>query len=297
VTLPPGPFHEGERAVQRQAGVSREAEAVGRILSPSITPAIARALSTMRMAVATSLDAAGRPWASLLTGGAGFMQAVDDRLLRLDVRPDPLDPLSANLRDRPELGLLAIDPRTRQRIRVNGLGGLLPSGARAPEAIFLMADTAYGNCPKHIVRRHIVGEAQAGTGTSTRTAALDARQQSWIAAADTFFIASFDAEGGADASHRGGRAGFVRVLDERHLEFDDYDGNNMFNTLGNLVREPRAGLLFLDFAGGDVLHLTGRTGLRFAPARSVVFEIEEGVYRPGASTLRWSPGFENKEEP
>jgi uncharacterized protein len=276
-----GPFHAGERQVQRRAGVSREAEAVGGIVSRSLTPAIARVLRTQRMGVAASLDSAGRPWASLLTGDAGFIQAVDDRRLLLAVRLDESDPLSGNLRDRPELGLLVIDPRTRQRIRANGRGLL------SAEGVFLHADAVYGNCPKYIQKRRIVAETEPKPSAVVRTAALDARQQSWIASADTFFIASFDAEGGADASHRGGRPGFVRVLDSHRLAFPDYSGNNMFNTLGNLVRYPRAGLLFVDFTSGAVLQLTGRTEVLFAPERAVTFEIEDVVERRGASALRW----------
>jgi predicted pyridoxine 5'-phosphate oxidase superfamily flavin-nucleotide-binding protein len=276
--------------VQRRAGVSQEAEAVGRIVSPSITAAMARALGTQRMAVAASLDANERPWASLLTGPAGFIQVVDKVLLRLAVQPDELDPLGANLRRRPELGLLVIDPRTRQRLRLNGRGML------ADDGIFLRADAVYGNCPKYIQTRRIVADSEPRAASAERMSALDARQRSWIASADTFFIASFDADGGADASHRGGPPGFVRVLDARRLAFDDRPGNNLFNTLGNLVRNPRAGLLFVDFGSGDVLQLTGRTELRFGPKRTVVFEMEEGVARARASALRWERVERNEQE-
>ena len=81
--------------------------------------------------------------------------------------------------------------------------------------------------------------------------------------ADTFFIASgYRDEGdsaafGMDASHRGGERGFVRVVDEGRLEFPDYAGNNHFNTIGNLVLDPRAGFLFVDFETGGLLQLTG----------------------------------------
>jgi hypothetical protein len=275
-----GPYHDGERQVQRRVGVVREAEALARMVSRSVTPAMARFLSTQRMAVAATLDGGGRPWASLLTGDAGFVQAVDDRLLLLAARPDESDPLSANLRHRPELGLLLIDPRTRQRIRANGRG-LLSS-----EGVFLRTDAVYGNCPKYIQKRRIIAETEPEPSAVVRAAALDARQRSWIASADTFFIASFDAEGGPDASHRGGRPGFVRVLDAHRLAFPDYPGNNTFNTLGNLVRHPRAGLLFVDFTSGAVLQLTGRTEVLFAPERAVTFEVEDVVERRGASA-RW----------
>ncbi|MCH8978716.1 MAG: pyridoxamine 5'-phosphate oxidase family protein, partial [Armatimonadetes bacterium] len=63
---------------------------------------------------------------------------------------------------------------------------------------------------------------------------------------------------GMDASHRGGDRGFVRVDSETRLMFPDYAGNNHFNTIGNLILDPRAGLLFMDFATGSLLQLTGR---------------------------------------
>ncbi|HLL38662.1 MAG TPA: pyridoxamine 5'-phosphate oxidase family protein [Rubrobacteraceae bacterium] len=103
-------------------------------------------------------------------------------------------------------------------------------------------------------------------------------------------------EGGADASHRGGNPGFVRFLGENVLEFPDYSGNTMFNTLGNVAINPSAGLLFLDFEGGGTLQLTGEARIvwdpgraaRFAGAERVVeFRYREAVVTRGAVPLRW----------
>ena len=66
----------------------------------------------------------------------------------------------------------------------------------------------------------------------------------------------------------------MRVLDERTLEFPDYPGNNMFNTLGNLARHPRAGLLFVDFDSGDLLQLTARVGIQWERETTVRVTIE-----------------------
>ena len=52
-------------------------------------------------------------------------------------------------------------------------------------------------------------------------------------------------------------AALVRIDDARTLTFPDYTGNAYFNTLGNISRNPRAGLLFIDFSNGDLLFLTG----------------------------------------
>ncbi|XLM22644.1 pyridoxamine 5'-phosphate oxidase family protein, partial [Chromobacterium piscinae] len=62
-------------------------------------------------------------------------------------------------------------------------------------------------------------------------------------------------------SHRGGKPGFVKI-DGDTLTIPDFAGNGYFNTLGNLLRHPRAGLLFIDFSSGDTLQLAGRAEVR-----------------------------------
>jgi predicted pyridoxine 5'-phosphate oxidase superfamily flavin-nucleotide-binding protein len=274
------PFHQGEIEMQRRAGVREKARAVGRTIGASLPRGTAGFLARQRLAVASSLDRGGRVWASLLTGPAGFIEPADAQLLRLSARPSPGDPLADNLSARAELGLLVLDPRTRQRMRFNGRGLL------SQEGLFLLVEQAYGNCPKYIQLRRLERDAEAAEVKEARVSAtLDARQQAAVARADTFFIASYHPDGGADASHRGGNPGFVRVLSRASLAFADYPGNAMFNTLGNLVAYPRAGLLFLDFARGDALQLTGRA--RVGADFAVTFEVEEVREAHGASPLRF----------
>ena len=129
----------------------------------------------------------------------------------------------------------------------------------------------------------------------------------WIGGADTLFIASGHRGDGAnpvygmDASHRGGDLGFVHVQSDARLVIPDYAGNNHYNTLGNLVVDPRAGLLFVDFEHGSMLQLTGRTSIdwdsqaisRFPGARRLVnFELEQAVELRAALPLRWGAASE-----
>ena len=87
--------------------------------------------------------------------------------------------------------------------------------------------------------------------------------------------------GGLDVSHRGGPPGFVRV-DGDVLTIPDYRGNRYFNTLGNLLLEPRAALLFVDFARGEMLQLQGRGDVAWDEAdlpgaeRTWRFTVERG---------------------
>ena len=190
--------------MQRRAGAVREAAAVGNGIRSTLPRGVDRFLGRQRLAIASTLDGRGRVWASLITGPPGFIQPVDAQLLRIAAQPAPADPLAENLEAGSDLGLLVLDPTTRQRMRFNGRGMLRPDG------IFLLVDQAYGNCPKYIQLRQPERDEDVSAAEPVQVSVtLDEHQQAAIAHADTFFIASFHPEGGADTSHRGGRPGLL----------------------------------------------------------------------------------------
>jgi len=274
---PPGVstlFHKGERAIQRRAGAERVAAQVGRNILSFVPAEFGAFLARQPFVVVASQDQTGRVWASLIAGGVGFARALDDRQVLLDGVPAPGDPLEGAL-ERPEarIGVLAIEFGTRQRIRLNGVA------QRTGEGILLTVAEAFGNCPKFIQRRLPAGQLTGPAAASHReSAALDARQAALARRADTFFIASAHPQRGADASHRGGRPGFVEVAaGGRRLTFPDYSGNRMFQTLGNLTVNPRTGLLLLDWETGSTLQLTGRA--------QIVWDAQALRSRPGAERL------------
>ena len=81
--------------------------------------------------------------------------------------------------------------------------------------------------------------------------------RAFIAGAPMFFLATADAAGQPECSYKGGRPGFVRVVDARTLAFPDYDGNGMYRSLGNVLVNPRVGLLFIDFEKPRRLRVNG----------------------------------------
>ncbi len=81
--------------------------------------------------------------------------------------------------------------------------------------------------------------------------------RAFIERMDMFFLATADPDGKPQCSYKGGGRGFVRVLDERTLAFPSYDGNGMFLSLGNALRNPQVGLLFIDFEAGRRLRVNG----------------------------------------
>jgi predicted pyridoxine 5'-phosphate oxidase superfamily flavin-nucleotide-binding protein len=90
---------------------------------------------------------------------------------------------------------------------------------------------------------------------------ISERFRVFIERRDMFFIATAGPDGWPEASYKGGEPGFVRVLDEHTLAYPVYNGNGMFLTAGNLVANPRVGMLFIDWVTGTRLRLSGHASI------------------------------------
>ncbi|MGN9845540.1 pyridoxamine 5'-phosphate oxidase family protein [Nonomuraea sp. H19] len=281
--------------MQLRAGV-RAADLGSAGTRPEIPEKAAAFLRQQHLIVAGAADDLGRLWASVLTGPEGFAEAEDDRTIVVDALPaGPLRELFSQERD---IGLLAIEPHTRRRMRVNG------TAVQAGERLVIWTEQVYSNCPKYIQTREPTAKptgspARLGSGT-----ALTAHHQAWIGAADTFFIATGGEGLGADVSHRGGNPGFVKVTGPGSLVFPDYVGNSMYMTLGNLEVNPAAGLLFVDWARGETLHLTGSARVDWDPGdvpgaqRLVRFELKEWIHLADTVSAGWTaPGYHRFNPP
>jgi predicted pyridoxine 5'-phosphate oxidase superfamily flavin-nucleotide-binding protein len=265
-TLPPHAYHEGELELQRLTGESERARANARALSGEIVRGALAFVAEQPFVLAAALDASGRPWAWIVAGAPGFVQARSPRELRLQASGAAAFPaeLRAWLAVDGRIGLLFFEPSTRRRLRVNGRARWL-----AEDELEVQVEQAYPNCPQYIQRRAVSASVQPGPELVTRGQRLGASQLEAIRRADALFVASRGPDGRLDISHRGGAPGFVRIDSEGELRIPDYAGNSMFNTLGNLLRDPRAGLLFVDFERGELLQLSGTTRLELeerAPA-------------------------------
>ncbi|MCS0631824.1 pyridoxamine 5'-phosphate oxidase family protein [Telluria mixta] len=121
----------------------------------------------------------------------------------------------------------------------------------------------------------------------------------------TFFCLATGSERGLDASPRGGPPGFVHALDDHHVAFADWPGNNRIESLRNLERDERAGMLFL-FPGLEIfMRINGRARAttddallaRFAeggkrPKTAIVVTIDEVLFHCGKAVNRaglWRP--------
>lgn len=277
------PFHPGEQEIQTRFGMREQIEDVGqRFIRDHLPDQHREFYAGLSFLVVGSVDTVGRPAASLVAGKPGFVSSPDPTTLIIAAQPVFGDPLNDALAEGTRLGFLGIDYQARRRNRLTG------RIARVDErGIEVHVDQTFGNCPKYIQARSV----ESGDGLESLGDArpvqelerLDARTRAIIAASDHFFIATHysaddsDAAQGTDVSHRGGRPGFVRIDDDSTLTFPDYTGNYHFNTLGNILLNPAAGLLFIDFASGDLLWLS-------CSAR-VIWEDDELAAFAGAERL------------
>ncbi len=86
---------------------------------------------------------------------------------------------------------------------------------------------------------------------------ITAEDKAFIERLDMFFLATADENGQPSCSYKGGDPGLVRIVDEFHVAFPNYDGNGMYLSTGNALVNPRIGLLFIDFEQPQRLRLSG----------------------------------------
>lgn len=252
-------FHDGELYVQRRAGARQEASRLaGMLAAPHIDGATSRFAADRDTAFITCRGGDGVLWTSALHGSPGFCRA-QGRTVEVAARPIAGDPLH-DLRPGRPVGLLLIDFQRRRRVRINGALTRVDQ-----HGLVVRADQAFGNCPRYIQQRHLhrAADARPTAGAVHRAGALRAGDVAVVRHADTFVLGTTHPTRGPDTSHRGGAPGFVRIDDDGNLWWPDYPGNNLFNSLGNIVADPSASLLFVDFTLGVSLQLSGRARLEW----------------------------------
>jgi predicted pyridoxine 5'-phosphate oxidase superfamily flavin-nucleotide-binding protein len=288
-TMTDDPFTADEREAQRRAGFTASGSAIRAFMTQQhreFFPLLTYLFVAVR-------DAGGWPLATVLTGEVGFVSSPTPTALRVKTHPPEADPASSGMGVGRQIGMLGLDLATRRRNRANGSIREIGGSAFAAEI-----DESFGNCARHIQRRSVHAVDRCA-GPTTAFAQLPVQHRDLIGRADTFFVASGARadlpKGGLDISHRGGMPGFVGISGNR-LSVPDFRGNRYCNTLGNMLGEPRVGLLFIDFATGGLLQLQGRAAIDWSVSAAAAegaervwnVVIERGWWRAEALPLTWA---------
>lgn len=333
------PFHVGEILLQQAAGVQEQVMSYAPTFVRNKMPNQHREFyAELPFLVVAARDRTGAMWSTLLeknvneSGTAHFITSPSDRVLHIQARPVPGDALhdAFAFHSETDLGLLGIQLETKRRNRVNGRASLDPSGAGLNFAV----DQSFGNCPQYIKPRAnwhremgVIDSSNTGSprtenNTETQSLAnhLNSDQIRSIHSAETIFTASgYRGEGqdvrfGNDASHRGGAPGFVRVVEieaddkkegtvrrQQAIEWTEYPGNNHFNTLGNVLLDPRVGISIPNFATGGLLQISGTAVVEMGKlevggrkVRMLVSAVNE--LPAGSLPIRWTSDDDAKQE-
>ncbi|KAK9772935.1 hypothetical protein SCAR479_10445 [Seiridium cardinale] len=258
---------------------------------PGLAPQYYKRITNSPLVAFGTLDQLGRPWTTIWGGEVGFCRPIAQGVLGVNTKADSLfDPVvqetfavaaeGSQEREivdeqlvKPEGGkamaALSIDLETRDRVKVAGrfIAGAVISQTDSGVGELQMAmqvEETLGNCPKYLNKKHITPHTprpqllSQDSGLPLPQVAVEVLQK-----ADLFFISSKHGNGNMDVNHRGGPPGFMRLFRNDSgavtLVYPEYSGNRLYQTLGNLQKDPVAGLVVPDFETGNVLYVTGRT--------------------------------------
>ncbi|WLQ16302.1 pyridoxamine 5'-phosphate oxidase family protein [Hahella aquimaris] len=263
------PFHAAEIAVQKRLGVADQVAQYSGGIRKAMPLQHREFFCEAPFVILGLLDQQGFPWCMPLfpgeappSGDSGFITSPTDTRLEVQALPVLRRLLDLDFAPGRKVGMLGIQLHTRRRNRMNGVIGEVTA-----TGFSIDVELSFGNCPKYIQTRElqwVKGEPAAmSVDNAAVVAGIAEHAKSLIAQSDTFFIASrtkvldSDPRHGVDASHRGGKPGFVKVEGDT-LYFPDFSGNRFFNTLGNIESDGRVGLFFPDFSTGNALLAAGR---------------------------------------
>lgn len=290
-------WHEGEIFLQNKVGVTERMAEVGQRVIRDYMPEQHRDFyAQLPFIVLGTVSQNGEAWATFLEGEPGFISSPTSTRLTIAASLPGEDPAREGIEHNASLGLLGIELHTRRRNRMNGTLQQTKGGFQVD------VDQSFGNCPRYIQLREFTFTRTPGShagGPVETLPGLDTKAREMIQAADAFFVASWAEREGkrqADVSHRGGKPGFIRVSDDGTLTIPDFNGNLFFATLGNILLNGQAGLLFVDFNTGDMLQMTGEAKVVLDSPEIAAFQGAERLWtfkarrivrRGNALALRW----------
>jgi predicted pyridoxine 5'-phosphate oxidase superfamily flavin-nucleotide-binding protein len=132
-------------------------------------------------------------------------------------------------------------------------------------------------------REHYFGSSQTPEGTPGNDL-LTEDEIRFIQARDSFYLATVSETGWPYIQHRGGQAGFLRVISPSQLAFADYKGNRQLLSTGNLAASDRVSLFLMDYPNRTRLKIMGHA------------RVEDAKEHPELVAQLAEPGIQNRVE-
>lgn len=287
------PWHDGERSIQRRVGVDDRED---NPTIPFLPAMFASRLPNYPLMAVGTLDDQDRPWVTLWgTGAPPLSQSIAQNVIAIksevDASFDPVVEAIWKGQDDGEIvrqegdgklfSALGIHLELRSRLKLAGkiIAGALnadsdnegeskpvekKSGKSGNIQLAVSITQSLPNCPKYLNKK-IITSSTPKPKLLSNSAHLSQEALDLIKNADTMFVTSAHEHEDMDANIRGGPQGFIRVAqpesttENSTIIWPEYSGNNLYQTLGNLERTPKAGLVIPNFETGDVLYVTGTT--------------------------------------
>lgn len=282
------PFHEGEIKMHKLLHVP----SFDNPTSTMLTPQAAFRLQQAPLLAIGTLDSQDRPWTSLWGGNHGFSEILGGGIIGtrtlVDADHDPVVQALVGHAEKGEMvpgnekmvAGLTIDLMERKRVKIFGrmIAGCvndvdvevndervkhdeIPRKQNQVQLITKI-EQSLGNCPKYL-NQYDIRPALVTASLVSKSGHLPKEAKDLILRSDMFFLTTSVPED-MDTNHRGGPLGFVRILSDTEIVYPEYSGNRLYQSLGNLLVNPKIGITFPDYETGDVVYITGTTEILVA---------------------------------
>lgn len=278
------PWNPGEERMHSLLHVPEHDNPTSLMLTPQASYMLQRA---PLIAIGT-LDSQQRPWTTLWGGDPGFSEPLGGGVIGTRTIVDGVnDPVVQSLvsglpkgevlqGNSKMLAGLTIDLMTRKRVKIFGrmiagaLGEVKVEYANpeqeedSPETqdqlqLIYKVEQSLGNCPKYL-NQYEIEPALVTSKLVSKSGTLSTDAKALISRSDMFFLSTSTDED-MDTNHRGGPAGFVRIVSDTEFVYPEYSGNRLYQSLGNLQMNPHIGVTFPDYETGNILYTTGEADI------------------------------------